>query len=67
MRLPRLSREAIEETDNDLLISAASAWEIAAKSRKGKLPEAAFLVTGWNDILAFYGVQDLPVESRTCP
>ena len=52
-RLPRFSREAIEETDNELLVSAASAWEIAAKYRKGKLPDAAFLVTGWTELLAF--------------
>lgn len=63
-RLPRVSREAIEGINNDLFVSAASAWEIAAKYRKGKLPEAAFLVTGWGDILTFYGVQDLPVTSR---
>ncbi len=40
---PKLStpaRETISEPDNDILVSAASAWEIATKYRIGKLPEA---------------------------
>lgn len=34
------ARRAIADNDNDVLISAASAWEIATKHRLGKLPEA---------------------------
>lgn len=40
---PRLSytaRAIIKDSTNQLLISAASAWEIATKHRIGKLPEA---------------------------
>lgn len=40
---PRLSasaRQAIAEPQNEILVSAASAWEIATKHRLGKLPEA---------------------------
>ena len=39
---PRLSpavREAIQDADNEIFVSAASAWEIATKQRLGKLPE----------------------------
>ena len=62
--LPVAVRDVIEDSDNDLLVSAASAWEIAAKYRKGKLPQAGFLVTDWTQILAAYGIQDLPVTSQ---
>jgi PIN domain nuclease of toxin-antitoxin system len=44
---PKLStqaRDLIAEPENDLLVSAASAWEIATKHRIGKLPEAGDIV-----------------------
>jgi len=31
----------MNDTDNDIFVSAASAWEIATKFRLGKLPGAA--------------------------
>ena len=40
---PKLSAqagEAIAEPENEILVSAASAWEISTKHRLGKLPEA---------------------------
>lgn len=61
--LPRMVRSALEDPSNSLFVSAASAWEITAKYRKGKLQEAALLVAGWTGILAHYGVSDLPVTS----
>ncbi|MDR7035392.1 PIN domain nuclease of toxin-antitoxin system [Methylobacterium sp. BE186] len=45
-------------------MSAASAWEIAAKYRKGKLPEASYLVAHWAEILEACGIVDLAVTSR---
>jgi PIN domain nuclease of toxin-antitoxin system len=63
-RLPTQAKRAIEDPGNIIHVSAASAWEISAKHRKGKLPEASFLVTGWNIILRYYGIIDLPVTSR---
>jgi PIN domain nuclease of toxin-antitoxin system len=44
---PQLStkaREVIAEPQNDIVVSAASAWEIATKRRIGKLPEAGDIV-----------------------
>jgi PIN domain nuclease of toxin-antitoxin system len=41
--LPRTARKIIAETKNTILVSAASAWEIAIKVRLGKLPTAANL------------------------
>lgn len=40
-KLSRAAREAIEPAESDVLVSSASAWEIATKYRLGKLPEAA--------------------------
>jgi PIN domain nuclease of toxin-antitoxin system len=45
---PKLSvaaRAAIADPDNEVLVSAASAWEIATKARLGKLPEAGDVPT----------------------
>ena len=40
--LPAAARDAIADADNEVFVSAASVWEIAAKHRIGKLtlPEA---------------------------
>lgn len=39
-RLSRRARQAIADPDNAVVVSAASAWEIATKARIGKLPGA---------------------------
>lgn len=39
-RLSRTARNRIADTDNIVLISAASAWEITTKARIGRLPGA---------------------------
>ena len=39
-RLSEASRAAITDHANEILVSAASAWEIATKHRLGKLPGA---------------------------
>jgi PIN domain nuclease of toxin-antitoxin system len=41
--LTRAARKAIADTRNSLIVSAASAWEIATKVRLGRLPTAADL------------------------
>jgi PIN domain nuclease of toxin-antitoxin system len=43
-RLPATVRDIIAEPNNEILVSAASAWEIANKHRVGKLQAAADLV-----------------------
>lgn len=51
-RLPLRSREAISAPDNEIFVSAASAWEIAAKFRLGKLADAAALANGFEIVVA---------------
>ncbi|MCK0507094.1 type II toxin-antitoxin system VapC family toxin [Aromatoleum anaerobium] len=61
---PRLSpaaREAIADDANAILVSAASAWEIATKHRLGKLNEAADAVRRFDELVAADGFQHLPV------
>ncbi len=46
--LSRTARQIIAETKNTVLVSPASAWEIATKVRLGKLPTAASLVSDFS-------------------
>jgi PIN domain nuclease of toxin-antitoxin system len=45
------SREIIRNPENRIIVSSASAWEIATKYRIGKLPEAKRLVEEYSQIL----------------
>ena len=60
-QLPLSARRLIEGDDNDVLISAASAWEIATKHRKGKLPEADPLVRDMTGAIAGQDFEELAV------
>lgn len=50
-RLSAGAARVLEDESNELLVSAASAWEIATKFRLGKLPQAELLLDGWEDML----------------
>lgn len=54
--------EAIADRSNEILVSAASAWEIGTKSRLGKLPDAQPIVQDFDGIAARLGATILPVE-----
>jgi PIN domain nuclease of toxin-antitoxin system len=56
------ARTAIEDTGNDVFVSAASAWEIATKFRLGKLPKAAAAVADLADVIAAQGFVPLPIS-----
>ncbi len=61
---PKLSpraKEVIADEANIILISAASAWEIATKHRLGKLDVAADAVTRFNELIEADGFEHLPV------
>ena len=44
-RLSQRARATIAAPENEILVSAASAWEISTKYRIGKLPEAGDIVS----------------------
>ena len=46
-----------------LLVSAASAWEIATKFRLGKLPDAELLLDTWDEALARLKADQLPIDA----
>jgi PIN domain nuclease of toxin-antitoxin system len=63
---PALSRPAknfISETKNAVIVSAASAWEIATKVRLGKLPSGAELAADFVGYLEQEGFELLSISS----
>jgi PIN domain nuclease of toxin-antitoxin system len=60
--LPPTAREAISGMNNTILVSAASAWELAIKLRAGKLPEAAELISNFSIEIDREGFQLLPIS-----
>lgn len=60
-RLPRRARRAIEDDANVIFVSAASAWEIATKYRRGKLDEAVAIAPDIADAIAAQGFEELPI------
>jgi len=62
-RLSPSVRALLEDPQTDVLVSAASAWEIATKYRLGKLPGAERVVTGYAAHLITLRARELPVMS----
>lgn len=60
-QLPPGARRAIADDDNEVLVSAASAWEIATKHRIGKLPEAEPLAPDIVGAIAGQDFAELPI------
>ena len=61
-RLSQAARQAIADEENDVLISAASAWEITTKHRIGKLPAAEVLADDMVGKIALEGFGELSVS-----
>ncbi len=59
--LPASARKVIARAGNTVLVSAASAWEIATKFRLGKLPDASDLVADFPAYLARERFEVLPI------
>ena len=60
-RLSKPARQAITDEDNPVLVSAATAWELATKHRLGKLPNADALILDMTGYMAGQNFQELPV------
>ncbi len=60
--LSRPARKIIADIKNTLVVSAASAWEIATKVRLGKLPTAASLAADFAGYVEREGFQMLPIS-----
>lgn len=62
--LTRAARKIIAETKNTLIVSAASAWEIATKFRLGKLPTAGNLMSDFCGQIEREGFQFLAISAE---
>ncbi len=51
-RLSSAARSAIQHDTNDVMVSAASAWEISTKARLGKLSGVERLLSGFEELMA---------------
>lgn len=56
--------EIVSDARSVLGVSAASAWEVATKHRRGKLPHGDVLVAGYQRNLARLGATEVPVTSE---
>ncbi|TAN06159.1 MAG: type II toxin-antitoxin system VapC family toxin [Rhodanobacteraceae bacterium] len=56
------ARKLLENPASDIVVSAATAWEIATKFRLGKLPSAAPIVADIDDVARRLGARWLPIS-----
>lgn len=54
----------IADPDNEVFVSAASAWEIATKYQLGRLPGAAVVAADIAGTVASQGFTELPISIR---
>ena len=60
-RLSAAAWRAIADDTNNIVVSAASAWEIATKHRIGKLPTADAVAPDIPGVIADQGFGELPI------
>jgi PIN domain nuclease of toxin-antitoxin system len=63
-RIPRAARQAIEATENLVLVSAAAIWEIAVKASIGRLDITRSDVARLPRLIEMAGFRELPVLAR---
>lgn len=63
-RLSGPAADLIRNPESEVVVSAASAWEIATKYRLGRLPGAGAIVAGFPAHLAMLRAEELPVRSN---
>lgn len=62
--LSERARAALTDGANALIVSSASAWEIATKHRLGRLPEAGILLGAFAEQLERLRAQEMPISVR---
>ena len=61
-RLSETARSVIADESNDIVVSAASAWEIATKLRLGKLPVGEAIAMDIAGCIVGQGFEDLAIS-----
>jgi PIN domain nuclease of toxin-antitoxin system len=62
--LPKSCRSTISQQENEIFVSAASAWEVSTKFRLGKLPSASELVHDFRGYVFRAGFYELNISSE---
>lgn len=62
-RLSSNAREIIADPENDIYVSAASAWEIATKFARGRLPGASVILPDFAGVIEQERFLELPINS----
>jgi PIN domain nuclease of toxin-antitoxin system len=62
-QLSAAARRTIERQSNAILVSAAVAWEVAIKTKTGRVNFESYLAT-WSDLVAADGFSELPILSE---
>lgn len=63
-KVPEATLDGVRDPATELLVSAASAWEIATKFRLGKLDGARAVVLGYREHLLRLRATELPISSH---
>lgn len=61
-KLSSIARELIGDDSNEILVSAASAWEIATKQRIGKLNSVPDATSRFSELVVMDGFIHLPIN-----
>ena len=61
--LPNPVRRLMIDKKNTIVVSAASAWEMATKVRLGRLPAAADITRNFQEYIVQSGFESLPVSA----
>ena len=61
-KISKTARDVLADPDTEVLVSAASAWEIAIKTRLGRL-DGEPLLSAWSDVIADMTATDLPIDA----
>lgn len=63
-RLSMVARECMANPDNQIFVSAVSAWEISTKVRIGKLPGAVMVAERYQQCLDEQGFESLSITTE---
>jgi PIN domain nuclease of toxin-antitoxin system len=62
-QLSAIARGPVSASDNEIYVSAASAWEIATKYAKGRLPTATVILPDFSAVIQQEDFLELPITS----
>ncbi|CAM3703871.1 type II toxin-antitoxin system VapC family toxin [Smaragdicoccus niigatensis] len=57
------ARDILASPSTELVVSAASAWEVAIKTHAGKLPGGQSLLSVWDETMASIRAETIPIEA----